>query len=65
MGRKASTINLSGDERYISKLRCARTIQAQTVIRARILLFPKQKVFQLTILQTSRNESQKRHALYQ
>ena len=39
MGRKASTINLSEDERlYLETQMRARTIQAQTVIRARILL---------------------------
>ena len=39
MGRKASVINLTVDEReYLETQTRARTIQAQTVNRARILL---------------------------
>ena len=46
MGRKASTINLSEDERlYLETQMRARTIQAQTVIRARILLLKAEGIY--------------------
>ena len=39
MGKRASSIELSNEEReYLERQTCARTIQAQTVTRARILL---------------------------
>lgn len=47
MGRKASTITLSSEDRvYLETQTKARTIQAQTVARARILLLKSENKFE-------------------
>ena len=62
MGRKASTITLSSEDRaYLETQTKARTIQAQTVARARILLLKADGVSIDTIADKVRLQMTRRH----